>query len=637
MRREAPVPGTPTRAAGDGRKGLSCKAFLAVCGRSRANRGNDPLADFHVQAHDWSHAPCSRFSRKAGPGPALQFVQRIIKKFGHSRRPAVIRGNRTTVEPRARLARLRDLIASFRENKRGNVAILVGIFAIPIVVIIGWAVDYAMATSVRAKLQAASDAATLAAVSVNSPVVANAKAMGGSDGAVTNGTTYLANIFQSNWPSSPTPTITSSSVSKSGTVVTASLSFTAQIPTVFLAVAGFKNFTITSTSTSSYKMPTYIDFYMMLDVSGSMSFPSTAAEQTRLMAVNPDNLGKYAGGCQFACHFTAQGRCGQGTQGPIPAVDHSYAGYKPNPSPGGYCQGFIISRLGTTPTSFTAGTDNSTNGSNVNWTNTPVSSCGTAGTTSCIQLRADAVGYAVTHLLTTAANTEAGNNLANQFRVGLFPFIQNLCWSNSSSSNSCSVGLTTNVTGGTATTFATQLASLLDTGQNSTLGSGGTHFENALSTINSNISSSAIGSGTSSTDTLPYIFLITDGSQDYQTQWNGSWSSQNWSSTAQVPYQNSATTVPPNSVTSTDYCATIKGRGITIAILYIPYGQIVNPNASFASNEDGYANANIANIPPALQACASPNFLYTASTPTDIDNALQTMFQQAVKSAHVTN
>jgi Flp pilus assembly protein TadG len=552
----------------------------------------------------------------------------------------VIRGNRTTaVEPRTRLARLRYLIASFRDNKRGNVAIMVGMFAIPIVVIIGWAVDYATATSARAKLQAAADSATLAAVSVNSPVVANAKAMNGSNGPVTNGTTYLANIFQSNWPSSPTPTISSSSVSKTGMVVTASLSFSAQIPTVFLAVVGFKNFTITSTSTSSYTMPTYIDFYLMLDVSGSMSFPSTAAEQQRLMAVNPDNLGKYPGGCQFACHFTAQNGCDQPDQGPTPAAGHNYGGYVPipNPNPGGYCQGFLISRLGTTPTSFTAGTTNTTNGNNINWTNTPVSSCSTAGTTSCIQLRADAVGYAVNQLLITASNTEAGNNLTNQFRVGLFPFIQNLCWSSTSSSNSCSVGLTTNVTGGTISTFATQLATLLDTGQNSTLGSGGTHFENALSSINSNISSSAIGTGTSATNTLPYIFLITDGSQDYQTQWNGGWGSQNWSSTAAVPYQNSATIVPPNTVTATDYCTTIKNRGITIAILYIPYGQIVNPNASFASDEDGYANSNIANIPSALQTCASPNFLYTASTPTDIINALQTMFQQAVNSAHVTN
>ena len=152
----------------------------------------------------------------------------------------------------------------------------------------------------------------------------------------------------------------------------------------------------------------------MLDVSGSMSFPSTSNEQMRLMAVNPDNLqgsNGYPGGCQFACHFTAQGACGQNPpsnpyQGPYPT-----AGKPTNPSQGGYCQGFIITRLGTTPTSFTAGTTNVQNGkNNVNWNNTPVTTCATAGTTSCIQLRADAVGYAVTALLTNAVSTAASDN-----------------------------------------------------------------------------------------------------------------------------------------------------------------------------------------------------------------------------------
>jgi hypothetical protein len=131
--------------------------------------------------------------------------------------------------------------------------------------------------------------------------------------------------------------------------------------------------------------------------------------------------------------------------------------------------------------------------------------------------------------------------------------------------------------------------------------------------------------------------MITDGSQDYQTQSGGNWSSQNWSATAQVPYQNSATTTPPNSVTSTDYCATLKNRGITVAVLYIPYGTIVNANSGFANNEDGYANNNIANIPASLQSCASSGFFYTANTPADINNALITMFEQAVSTAHITN
>jgi hypothetical protein len=205
---------------------------------------------------------------------------------------------------------------------------------------------------------------------------------------------------------------------------------------------------------SSVTLSTYIDFYLLLDVSGSMSFPSTASEQARLMAVNPDNMvGSigYPQGCQFACHFTSQGACQQNPQpgwqvgqGPIPAV-----GKPTNPSPGGYCQGFIISRLGTNPTSFSSGT-NTNNGNSVNWNNTPVSNCASPGTTSCIQLRADAVGYAVNALLQSAYSTELSTGIANRYRVGLYPFIVNL-WSY--------FPLTTNLNGSTtnSSTIITQL------------------------------------------------------------------------------------------------------------------------------------------------------------------------------------
>jgi hypothetical protein len=145
----------------------------------------------------------------------------------------------------------------------------------------------------------------------------------------------------------------------------------------------------------------------------------------------------------------------------------------------------------------------------------------------------------------------------------------------------------------------------------------------------------SVGTGTQASP-LPYVFIVTDGSQDYQTQSNGNWGAQNWSANGTVPYQNSATIIPPNSVTSTDYCTTMKNRGIKIAILYIPYETIQNAT-TFASSEDIYANNNIANIPTALQTCASPNFFFTANTPTDINNALIAMFDQAVSTAHLSN
>jgi Flp pilus assembly protein TadG len=531
---------------------------------------------------------------------------------------------KTPVRFARHVTRMLGLIAGFRRNTRGNVAIIVGAAALPLIAIVGCVVDYTMATSMRTKLQAGADSATLAVVSVNSPIVVAAKAMNSTDGAVANGSNFLQNFFVSNVPTGAGATVQTSTVTKAGMVVTATLSFTAQVPTAFLGVIGFSNISISGSSTSSYKLLTYIDFYLMLDVSGSMSFPSTAAEQARLQAVNPDNMNPasggngYPGGCTFACHFTRQGACpqsGSGSgpyQGPIPAVGTT-SNPGTNPSPGGYCQGFIISRLGTTPVSFAAGTNNATNGNNVNWTNTQVTSCPTPGTTACIQLRADAVGYAVNQLLATANATEQATTISNQFRVGLYPFIQYLY---------SYFPLTTSLNGsptssGTINYAAANLATLLDTGANASLGSGGTHFENALTSMNSLITS--VGNGTSSSNTLPYVFLITDGSQDNQSQWNGGWSG-----------SNHATTIDASN------CTTLKNRGIVVAVLYIPYQTIQNPT-TFAGSEDIYANNNIPNIPGALQSCASPNFFYTANTPADINSALIAMFEQAITTAHVTN
>jgi Flp pilus assembly protein TadG len=541
-------------------------------------------------------------------------------------------------------ARMRTLTSGFLTNKRGNVAVITAIAAVPLVSVLGCAVDYTMATTIRTRLQAAADAATLAAISYNSPITTTAKSMTGN-GVVTGSQTYIQNFFNSNLAGSPensgyTGATSSGSATKTGTTVTATISFSAHVPTYFLGIMGYSYLPVTGSSSSSYTLPGYIDFYMMLDVSGSMGFPSTASEQARLQAVNPDNFNGsngYPTGCTFACHFAAQGTCAQTNASNPYQGTYPKAGTTTNPGTGGYCQGFIITRLGTTPTSFAAGTYNPTNGKNgVNWTNPQVSSCPTAGTTSCIQLQLDAVGYSITTLLTLANQTETNTAIPNQFRVGLFPFIQNLCYSNVNSSSSCSVGLTTSLTGSTLNNFASQLANQLDNGQNTTLGSGGTHLENALNTMNATVIPNPAGTGTSS-NPLPYLFIITDGSQDYQTQSGGNWSSQNWTANATVPYQNSATVIPPNTVTKTDYCTTLKNRGVTIAILYIPYQTIQNPNPNFASNEDGYANNNIQYIPSALQTCASPNFFFTASSPTQITTQLQTMFNQAVSTAHVSN
>jgi hypothetical protein len=225
----------------------------------------------------------------------------------------------------------------------------------------------------------------------------------------------------------------------------------------------------------------------------------------------------------------------------------------------------------------------------------------------------------VTQLFITANNSE---KVTNQFRIGLYPFIQYLYsyFPLTSSIN----GSTTNSS--TINYAAANLATLLDTNTNSNLGSGGTHIDTALNSINSLITS--VGDGSTSNNTLPYVFLVTDGTQDNQTKGvpNGNWSG-----------SNHATVLSDAANSYPNACTTLKNRDIIVSVLYIPYQQINPVNSSFAGDEDDYANNNIPNIPPSLKACASPNFFFTANTPADITGALNAMFQQSLVTAHITN
>jgi hypothetical protein len=503
------------------------------------------------------------------------------------------------------------MLSRFRRDDKANVVTIFAFSLVPMLIAIGCATDYSLAVRMRSKMLSAADGASVASISTNSVGYLAAIQMTGN-GTVAAGVTDANNIFNGNVSGVPgfTNLTVTSTVTKTKNILTSNVAFVARVPTTFLNIIGYQYLTITGNSSSSASLPLYLDFYLMLDVSGSMGLPSTNAEQTRLAAINPDNFGNYPTGCTLACHFSPANQCPNGTQKyntnnmclGYPVTRVSYSGYQQLLTNNG-------GHLPTTPSSFITGLPNTLYSAL-----TTVSSCPTDGTDACIQLRADAVGSAVNQLFVTA-NT--GAKVPNQFRIGLYPFIQYLYpyFALTSAIN----GSPTNST--TINYAAANLASQLDTNANASLGSGGTHFENAFPTMNTTITS--VGDGSGPNNTLPYVFLITDGAEDPQTKVvnGGGWSGSNHATTLDAP----------------TLCTPLKNRGIIISVLYIPYQTIQNANASFANNEDGFANSNIANIPASLQACASTGFFYTANSPADITTALNAMFNHAVITAHITN
>jgi Flp pilus assembly protein TadG len=573
------------------------------------------------------------------------------------------------------------LMNRFRMDRRGNVAVIFALACVPLISAVGCAVDYSEASRIKAKMQSAADAAAVAAISQNSQGWLASTAMT-SNGEVTVAETDAKNIFTGNAPASSTlynSEVVTATVMKTGPTLTSTVTFSASVPTTFMKVVGFSSLTVTGSSSATSSLPLYLDFYVMLDVSGSMGLPSTNAEQSRLALVNPDDFDVYPKGCTLACHFQASNACtnppiGQKT---IPNPTSNSPVYQAYPTSnlgpstinpvtgavttkGGYCLGYLISRVSQSgyqalinsavttqsqtqypmkngqqlPPNILAGVTSSLTGPNALLTGnsssqtnslTAVTSCPVDGTDACIQLRADAVGTALNATVQTqgvdglfaVANNPKNQQVTGQFRIGLYPFIQDLITYS---------GLTSTIgSGSPIQTAAQNLATLLDTGNtpNVGLGSGGTHFENAFPQLNAIIpplSGGAVGDGSSSTDTKPFVFLVTDGSQNFQTCCNFSGS-------------NSATVMP--SGTSSP-CQALKNRGITVAVLYIPYEPIQNPTPIF-NNEDNVANANIPNIPPSLVSCASPNFFFQATSTSQIAQALSAMFNQSLAAAHITN
>jgi hypothetical protein len=101
-----------------------------------------------------------------------------------------------------------------------------------------------------------------------------------SDGAVSAGVTEANAIFNGNastFSGYSNLTVTSS-VTKIGTTLNSTVQFSASIATEFLGVLGFKSLTLSGSSTASAGLPLYLDFYLLLDVSGSMGLPSTTSE-----------------------------------------------------------------------------------------------------------------------------------------------------------------------------------------------------------------------------------------------------------------------------------------------------------------------------------------------------------------------
>ena len=187
-------------------------------------------------------------------------------------------------------------VSRLRRDRSGNVAVIFAIALVPIISAMGCAIDYSRAAQLRSKLQTAADAASVGSVAKNSPAFIAAGSMT-ADGSIPAGVTDATKIFNGNIQSVTGFTLNSVTpvVTKVGSTLNSTVTFSANVSTMFLGVMGKSAMTLTGTSTSIATMPLYIDFYLLLDNSPSMGVGATPADVATMVNNTPDS-------CAFACH-----------------------------------------------------------------------------------------------------------------------------------------------------------------------------------------------------------------------------------------------------------------------------------------------------------------------------------------------
>jgi Flp pilus assembly protein TadG len=167
----------------------------------------------------------------------------------------------------------------------GNVAIIFALCLVPTIFLAGMAIDFASATQKRVVLNAAADAAALAAVT---PSMMQQSA---STAKTTAQNTFNAMASGIAGVQSATPTVT---VATSGQSRTVTVSYTASSTNSFPSVLRQATWPLSGSSQAAGSSPVYVNFYLLLDDSPSMGIGATPSDIAAMGAVN--------NGCAFACH-----------------------------------------------------------------------------------------------------------------------------------------------------------------------------------------------------------------------------------------------------------------------------------------------------------------------------------------------
>ncbi len=470
-------------------------------------------------------------------------------------------------------------------NADGNMATMYALLAPMLIFGAGGAIDYGRSAEIKSKLNAAADAAALAALTPAMMQQSNATAQGAAVSMFQGLADGVSGI-------SGTSVTATASNGSTALVRNVTVSYSTSVTTLFGAVIGMSTMSMTGSSSASAQIPPNIDFYVLLDNSPSMSLPATSAGITEMQ-----NLTSKQGGCAFACH---QASTNNADTAGNPCAD----GTAPNQSSGEYCD---TTHHGAQIDDYALARRNS------------------------VTLRLDELTSGMTTLLQTASTTAQSSQFSTPPRYRFAVYTMDSLWQIGLTQF---MPLTTNYINQWATASAGFGVMKMYSNNNdcanaacssSTTSPGGdvaTSYDDSLGKLSETSYIPNPGNGTNQQGDRPQevLFIVTDGVEDEEK--SGSRIQEAINDLGGAPGGNS---------TGANWCTTIKNRGIKIAILYTEYLP-VPANSWYES----YIAPVQSDIGPALQACASPGLFYDAAIGSDLGAALATLFNAVTQSGHLT-
>lgn len=220
---------------------------------------------------------------------------------------------------------MKHLVQRCLMDRSAGVAVIFAVAAIPIVGMIGIAVDLGYASQAKTQLNAASDAAALAAAKGAADAFSAGQPNYIKAGQDTGAEWFKSQASAVLGPKVPTPSVT---VTQSGAVFSSQITYQTSVAPYFASLFGVSTVAVGGSSSATITTTAYVSVTFLLDNSSSMLIAATQAGVNLMNSLTPisntlagtvglkgfkfpkskdvpDGLGSLQ--CAFACHWDASG------------------------------------------------------------------------------------------------------------------------------------------------------------------------------------------------------------------------------------------------------------------------------------------------------------------------------------------